>query len=624
MMNSYPLYRYINTRLASNPAFSADGLKLAFLTDISGKFQIWQVDLSTDEESLTWPQQLTFSADRALYVDYSPIEGDYRLVYGHDLGGSENLQLTLLDTVSGEERELTVGYESAMHLPGQWSAELDTLLVAANRRDPAIFDLYRQPANGEPAEIIFEHDQVGYLRNAVWSPDHQRVAFTRQAKSAEHDLLELNLVDGSLRQLNPPDRPAKYGDIAYTKDGRFLYVLTDLDSDFLHIAKLELATGDWETLIAPNADIDQFAHSPDGRYIAFCTNRDGDSRLELVDLATGVSRPAPEPATRPGLIGYYYGDHITFSADSMCLAFSYASATRTQDVYIWHLDINNDALLRKTASSHGGIPLSTFVTPSLIRYPTFDERQIPAYFFQLEEAREDGQPAIVYVHGGPESQFRPDFKFLIQYFVQNGYAVLAPNVRGSSGYGNTYMHLDNVEKRMDSVADLAYAARWLGEQPGIDAGRLVIYGASYGGFMVLSSLTTYPELWAAGVDIVGISNFVTFLENTSAYRRPHRESEYGSLAENRDFLESISPLNHVDKIQAPLMVIHGANDPRVPLSEAQQLVDAVRAHGVPVEFLVFEDEGHGINKLANKLVMYPAVINFLAGNRPEHLPRPAL
>jgi dipeptidyl aminopeptidase/acylaminoacyl peptidase len=611
-MNNYPLYRYINTRWASNPAFAADGLSLAFLTDISGKFQVWQVDLSREEESPTWPQQLTFSADRVLYVDYSPIASDKRLVYGHDLGGSENLQLTVLDTVSGEERALTTGYESAMHIPGQWSAELDALLVAANRRDPAIFDLYRQPLNGEPAEIIFEHDQVGYLRNVIWSPDHRRVAFTRQAKSAEHDLLELDLADGSLRQLNPPERPAEYGDIAYSKDSRFLYVLTDLDSDFLHIAKLELASGDWETLIAPNADIEQFALSPNGRYLAFCTNRDGDSQLELVDLAAGVSRPAPEPATRPGVIGFY-GDHITFSAGSSRLAFSYASPTRTYDVYIWNLDINDDALLRKTASSHGGIPVSTFVTPSLVHYPTFDGREIPAYFYQPEAGRDGEQPAIVYVHGGPESQYRPDFKFLVQYFVHNGYAVLAPNVRGSSGYGNTYMHLDNVEKRMDSVADLAYAARWLGEQPGIDAGRLVVYGGSYGGFMVLSSLTTYPELWAAGVNIVGISNFVTFLENTSAYRRVHRESEYGSLAENRDFLQSISPLNQADKIQVPLMVIHGANDPRVPLSEAQQLVDAVRAQGVPVEFLVFEDEGHGINKLANKLVMYPAVIDFLAG-----------
>jgi dipeptidyl aminopeptidase/acylaminoacyl peptidase len=226
-------------------------------------------------------------------------------------------------------------------------------------------------------------------------------------------------------------------------------------------------------------------------------------------------------------------------------------------------------------------------------------------------------PVIVLVHGGPEGQFQPYFHFFIQYFVHHGYAVLAPNVRGSTGYGKAYSHLDDVEKRMDSVADLAQAAHWLKQQPGIDGERLVVYGGSYGGFMVLSALTTYPELWAAGVDIVGISNFVTFLENTSEYRRATREAEYGSLAHDRDFLERISPSRHIDALRAPLLIIHGANDPRVPLSEAQQMATALEARGVPGRLVVFDDEGHGIIKLKNKLVMYPIVVEFLN----EHLKR---
>jgi dipeptidyl aminopeptidase/acylaminoacyl peptidase len=215
------------------------------------------------------------------------------------------------------------------------------------------------------------------------------------------------------------------------------------------------------------------------------------------------------------------------------------------------------------------------------------------------------------VHGGPESQFRPGFHFLVQYFLDNGYAVFAPNVRGSSGYGKAYSHLDDVEKRMDSVADLAHAAYWLKSRPDIDGDRLAVYGGSYGGFMVLSAVTVYPDLWAAGVDIVGISNLATFLENTSDYRRGHREAEYGSLARDRAFLERIAPINHIDQITAPLIVVHGANDPRVPLSEAQQLVDALGRRGVPVEFLVFDDEGHGVVKLKNKQVAYPAIVAFL-------------
>jgi dipeptidyl aminopeptidase/acylaminoacyl peptidase len=282
---------------------------------------------------------------------------------------------------------------------------------------------------------------------------------------------------------------------------------------------------------------------------------------------------------------------------------------------MWDLDA--DRVRTVTRSSHGGLDRTTFVEPELVRFPTFDQepagepRQIPAWFYHAAGRAEKPCPAVVLVHGGPESQYRPGFNAIAQYLVASGYAVLAPNVRGSTGYGKAYSHLDDVEKRMDSVADLAYAALWLKERNDVDGARLAVYGGSYGGFMVLSALTTYPELWAAGVDIVGISNLATFLENTSDYRRAHREAEYGSLTRDRAFLERIAPINHIDRLVAPLMVIHGANDPRVPLSEAEQLVEALRKRGVPVEFLVFDDEGHGVVKLHNKLVAYPAIVAFL-------------
>jgi dipeptidyl aminopeptidase/acylaminoacyl peptidase len=297
------------------------------------------------------------------------------------------------------------------------------------------------------------------------------------------------------------------------------------------------------------------------------------------------------------------------------LAFTYTSAVRTMDIYMW--DLVDNQVNAVTRSSHGGVPQETFIIPELVHYPTFDQdergqtRRIPAWFYYPQSESQNPLPVIVMVHGGPESQYRPYYHFLIQYFLQHGYAVLSPNVRGSTGYGKAYSHLDDVEKRMDSVADLAHAAQWLKQQPSIDGERLVVYGGSYGGFMVLAALTQYPDLWAAGVDIVGISNFVTFLENTSDYRRAHREAEYGSLAKDRDLLERISPIRHAERITAPLMVIHGANDPRVPLGEAEQLVEALRARQVPVEFLIFDDEGHGLVRLKNKLVAYPAVVAFL-------------
>jgi dienelactone hydrolase len=466
--------------------------------------------------------------------------------------------------------------------------------------------------------------------------------------------LEVDLDKGEARRLNPAGRPARFESIAYSREGRQLYVLTDLDSDFLHIARLDLATLQWEKLVMPNWDVELMALSPNGRYLAYTINVEGASRLELIDLATGLARSGPVAmSSGPLADGTVNSEHVTseksafsidnppftihhspftidhssvigwwdgtlaFSPDSRKLGFSATSPTRTSDIYVWNLDLTStDELRQVTRSSHGGIPIEQFVPPQLVRYPTFDGRDIPAWYYQPftidnSQLSIDHYPAIIIVHGGPESQMRPYFHFLAQYLAHNGYAVLAPNVRGSTGYGKSYSHLDDVERRMDSVADLAHAAYWLKERPEIDGDKIVVYGGSYGGFMVLAALAFYPDLWAAGVELVGISNFVTFLENTSDYRRAHRESEYGSLEHDREFLQTISPLNHLDKITAPLMIIHGANDPRVPVSEARQLAAALEARGIPVQLLIFDDEGHGIVRLKNKLVAHPAVIQFL-------------
>jgi dipeptidyl aminopeptidase/acylaminoacyl peptidase len=257
------------------------------------------------------------------------------------------------------------------------------------------------------------------------------------------------------------------------------------------------------------------------------------------------------------------------------------------------------------------------VSPQLIHFPTFDTdasgatRHIPAWLYMRETDTDKPLPVVFVIHGGPEGQAIPQFSGLIQALVNNGYAAFVPNVRGSTGYGKAYSHLDDVRLRMDSVKDLAYGAAWVKQQAYLDGDRIAIYGRSYGGFMVLSALVTYPEIWVAGAEFVGISNFVTFLENTSGYRRAHREAEYGSLANDRDFLETISPINHIDNIRVPLFVQHGANDPRVPLSETQQLVERLQQRDIPVELLVFEDEGHGIAKLGNQVIAFTHMIDFL-------------
>jgi dipeptidyl aminopeptidase/acylaminoacyl peptidase len=302
-----------------------------------------------------------------------------------------------------------------------------------------------------------------------------------------------------------------------------------------------------------------------------------------------------------------------FSQDGSRLAFTLTGPERNPDV--WVVDLPDGEPRRLTRSSTAGISPSTFRRPKVVRYPSFDGREIPALFHEPVGASiADDAPVIVNVHGGPESQSRPLFAPVTQYLLGRGYAVFAPNVRGSTGYGKAYTHLDDVELRMDSVKDLAYAAEWL---RGRGHEKIAVMGGSYGGFMVLAALTEYPELWTAGVDIVGIANLVTFLENTGSYRRALREPEYGSLERDRDFLKSISPIHKAQEITAPLMVIHGKNDPRVPVGEAEQIVEKVRNNGGAVEYLMYEDEGHGLAKLKNRLDAYPKIVAFLD----EHLTR---
>ena len=551
-----PIARYLNIKQAYGPSFFPDGEFIAFITDITGIPQAWMVRVPADGEPVQWPDPLTFEQDRVLYVMCSPVPGDSRLIFARDTGGNEKTQLFLLDTTTGSEIPLTAGYENASHAPGEWSKDGAQILFAANRRHPGLFDLYVQPLDGA-ARLVWQNEEPGFLLDLAFSPDGQHALARRMVSSFEHELFEIDLTSGIARQLTSAPELVSYEFACYSADGRSVLAATDRDSDFLHIARLDLKTLTWETVLETSWDVEGLARSPDGRSLFYALNVDGASECYLLDLATGTTRKMPGVDDVPGVALVLYDFSASFAPDGRRIVFEFTSATRAGNITIWDLD--TDRVFPVTRSSHGGLPVEVFAAPELVHYPTFDTgesgHQIPAWFYRPKRATDKPVPVVIVVHGGPESQFRPRFLFNVQYFVQNGYAVLAPNVRGSTGYGKAYSHLDDVENRMDSVADLAHAADWLKHQPGIDGERLVLYGGSYGGFMVLSAMTTYPDLWVAGVDIVGISNFVTFLENTSDYRRAHREAEYGSLAHDREFLDRISPSNHVDQIAAPLLVI---------------------------------------------------------------------
>ena len=591
-----PFARYLNIREAYAPSFSPNGERLAFLTNITGVAQAWTVSVQGG-----WPEQITFDRERVLEVHFSPVAD--QLVFSRDVGGNENAQLYLIRGDGSEETRLT-NADEVMHIFGNWSSDGRRIAYTANRRDPSKFDAYVQDVQSGEADLLWENEYLGFLGVIGFSPDSSRLLVYLMHNSLNSDMFEIDIASRVVRKLTEHEGNIRYLSPVYSADGMSIYCACDRDRDLATLTRIDLSDLQHHFIQETTHEIEYVAASPDGHWLLTVSNVEGAHELRLLDLQTDETHP-PEDLPRGVLRDY--GAPV-FSTDSRRVALSFTMPTRTADIWVWEIESNR--VYPATQSSHAGVPRSSFREPELIHYPTFDGLSIPAWFYP-PASRSEKFPLIVDVHGGPEGQSQPVFDYVTQYLTAGGYGVLLPNVRGSSGYGKRYLALDNVQKRMDSVADLAYAVKWLQAQPDVDSQRIAITGGSYGGFMVLAALTTYPDLWAAAVDIVGISNFVTFLENTSAYRRSHREGEYGSLERNRDFLASISPIHHVDKIAAPLMVIHGANDPRVPLSEAEQLVDALRSRDVPVEFIVYPDEGHGLVRLHNILDAYPKMVDFL-------------
>ena len=609
----YSMQQYLNIRSAYAPSYSASGNRLAFLTDITGTPQVWMVNADRKAQDVLWPDQLTFSDERVEAVSFSPVDENL-LLFVRDRGGNENGQLFLLSLDTGQERPLSEGMDEVMHVPGSWAPCGRSFLFAANRRHPGLFDVYLQPLDGE-ARLVWENPQPGFIFNMEFSPDGSHALVMRMVSSFHHDLFEIDLETKTARQLSDPVRDVVFDWADYSLDGSLL-LTTDQDSDFIYLGRMDRETGIITPLIQEEADIELARLSPDREHLAYAVNRGGISEIHVLDLETGLKHSMPPVGRGPGLLfGVRGEDCMRFSPGSDALAIAYTGACTPTNIWQW--DWQAGTMQPLTRSAAAGIHPDSLIAPELVQFPTFDidsasgqTRRIPAWLY-LPRDTEGPLPVVIQVHGGPEGQYRPNLNAVAQYLVQQGFAVLATNVRGSTGYGKTYSHLDDVEKRMDSVNDLAHAALWLKSQPRFAPDKIAVMGASYGGFMVLSALTTYPDLWAAGVDIVGISNFVTFLENTSEYRRAHRSAEYGSLEKNREFLESISPSNHLDRIQAPLFVIHGSNDPRVPVTETRQIVDKIKMRGIPVQSMFFDDEGHGLVKLKNKLAAYPEVAVFL-------------
>lgn len=571
----------LELRWALPAGISDDGETLLVSSNLTGTMQLYRVPRGGGEL-----EQLT---DQAEPVAGVLVPGGDRIVLQVDEGGNERHQLHLLD--GGETGPLAVDPDHFHRSP---VVSCDSRLVAysTNRRNGVDHDVVvRSLETGEERAAFADG---GWCNPAGFSPDGRYLAVARETNvSGDNDLFLVDLDSGEARNAVPHDDPSVVGAPAWLADGSGFHFATSIGRDTTAIAGYDLAAGTWEYVLESEWDL--ACHGdPSGTRLLVEANEDGYTRLWLHG---GDEVPLP---------GRGVASAFFFSRDGRYLAYHFTSPVVPGDV--WVHDFETGEATRATRSP-GDVEAAELAEPDVHRVESFDGESVPLYLYL---PRRDGAlPVVFVVHGGPEAQLRPVWNPVLQFFVASGYAVVGPNVRGSTGYGKRYEHLDDVRKRLDAVRDLVALHDWVEVQPRLDGSRVVLYGGSYGGYMVLAGLAFFPERWAAGIETVGISSLVTFLEHTAEWRREFREREYGSLAREREFLHEVSPLTHVERMQAPLFIIHGANDPRVPLGEARQIHASLTERGIPCELLVYDDEGHGLQKLKNRLDAYPRMAAFL-------------
>jgi dipeptidyl aminopeptidase/acylaminoacyl peptidase len=548
--------------------------------------------------------QLTFFKDGARDATYQPTKGDY-FVFSKDSGGDENFQKCRYDFATGAITLLTDG--KSRNTGGVWSNAGDQLAYESTRRNGQDVDLWVMNPSDPKSDQMLVQLQGGGWSAVDFSPTDRQLLISEYISANESYLWLLDRATGVRTLLTPKGGPQKvaYDYAQFSKDGKGIYVTTDRDSEFHRLAYIDLATKKHTYLTTHiKWDVDGFALSWDGRMIAFAANEDGLSVLHLLDTRSAKERPAP--LLPPGLA---FPDR--WHQNNRDLGFSYMSAHNPGDCYSL-LDVKTGKVERWTASETGGLNTQDFSVPEVVRWQSFDGRVISGLLYKPPVKYTGKRPVIIDIHGGPEAQARPWFQWENNYFPNElGVAVIQPNVRGSSGYGKTFLQLDDGFLREGAYQDIGALLDWIKTRPDLDAGRIMVTGGSYGGHMTLAVATYYPERIRCALDIVGPSNLATFLEHTSAYRQDLRRVEYGDERDPkmREFLNRIAPLNNATKITKPLFVVQGGNDPRVPARESEQMVQTVRKNGTPVWYLVAKDEGHGFAKKKNRdFLLYTTVL----------------
>jgi dipeptidyl aminopeptidase/acylaminoacyl peptidase len=549
--------------------------------------------------------QLTFFAERAVGPTFDPKTGN-SFVFVKDIGGNEFFQLYRYDMDSGDVMLLTDGKSrntgASFSNGGEWVAYTST------RRNGKDSDIYVvNPSQPQSTKMLLQVESGGW-GVSDWSPDDKKILVGEFISANESYGWIVDVATGEKTLLTPKGGTEKvsYGGAIFSKDGKGAYVTTDRESEFQRLAYIDFATKQHVYLSDHiKWDVDSFSLSPDGSTMAFVTNENGVSRLHLLDTKTRKEKTAPQLP-----VGLIFG--LDWHKNGRDLGFTFSSARATSDAY--SLDVKTGKVERWTFSETGGLRIDNMSEAELVRWKSFDGREITGFLYMPPAKFTGPRPVMISIHGGPEGQARPGFLGRSNYFLNEmGVALLLPNVRGSSGYGKSFLMLDNGFKREDSYKDIGTLLDWIATEKRLDASRVMVTGGSYGGHMSFAVATLYSDKIRASLPVVGISNLVSFLERTEAYRRDLRRAEYGDERDPkmREFMTRIAPLNNASKINKPMFVVQGGNDPRVPLNEAEQMVKTVRQNKTAVWYLMAKDEGHGFNKKRNQDFQFYATIMFM-------------
>ncbi len=571
---------YAATSAGTAPSFSCDGGTVFHLRG-AGMPALWA--MAADGSGA---RVIAAPDEKIAFVRRAP--KDDRLVFGIDAGGDERQQLWLHD---GEARPLT-NAPGVIHDFGAWSPDGAAIAYTANDRDEAHFDVIVHPLDGQPRRL---HLGTHQLSAPAWHPDGDRLLLLADFAEGDQTLSILTVADGAVRVV-PHQRPVAFRSVRWAKDGSHLLGLSDCGGEFMALCRIDPDTGTITPWISePNADLEAWSLSPDGARLATVTNDRGYALLR-VGPADG---PAETVNLPPGVVA-----DLAWSPDSRTLAFSASTPTQPPGLFLW------DGAVRTLWQPEAPPSVRPF---DLVSWTAHDGRTIPGWLATpAGHEPPGGWPAIVWVHGGPASQTRANWRADMQMLLHEGYAVLMPNVRGSTGYGRASTAADDVSLRLDSVHDLAATHAWLSRQPGIDPARIGIMGQSYGGYMVLAAIGEYPALWKSAVDYYGIADFKTLLADTGPWRRAHRSREYGDPARDADLFARISPIHQADRIKAPLLVLHGTRDPRVPYGESEQIVTSLSERQHRTQFETFDYAGHGFIRPDDRRRAYAVVAEFFA------------